>query len=185
MMMRPWLAIGCVAMWASLVAADASGAPQGRPNRPRAGGPLAPLGPDPRVSPGEIQRLFDAYVVMQAQQALELTDQQYGPFLSRVRALQDVRRRADVERTRRIQVLRQTTNDPASNDNDLWSQLKELRAFNERTAGEISRAEDSVNEALTVRQQARYHLFQEMMERRKVDLLMRARQASRLRPPQE
>jgi len=55
---------------------------QVRPNRPRAGEP-AP-GVDGGVSPAEIQRLFDAYVVMQAQQELELTDEQYAPFLTRV-----------------------------------------------------------------------------------------------------
>ena len=37
------------------------------------------------VSPAEIQRLFDAYVVMQAQQELQLTDDQFPQFLARVR----------------------------------------------------------------------------------------------------
>ena len=49
----------------------------------RRGGPATSEG----VSPGEIQRLFDAYVVMQAQQELQLSDEQYPKFLSRVKAL--------------------------------------------------------------------------------------------------
>ena len=36
------------------------------------------------MTPGEIQRLFDAYLVMEAQQALALTDQQYPQFLTRL-----------------------------------------------------------------------------------------------------
>ena len=173
------------AVW--LTAADVQAQQGPRNNRPRANAPAGQLPPEvgPGVSPGEIQRLFDAYVVMQAQQELELTDEQYPPFLNRVRALQDVRRRADVERTRRIQTLRRTTNDPASNENDIRVQLRELRAFNDRVASEIARAEDAVTQLLTVRQQARYHLFQEMMERRKVDLLTRARQANRPRQQQQ
>ena len=55
----------------------------------RRGGPAASEG----VSPGEIQRLFDAYVVMQAQQELQLSDEQYPKFLAQVKALQAVRQR--------------------------------------------------------------------------------------------
>ena len=43
------------------------------------GGPLPGLD-NGDMTPGEIQRLFDAYLVMEAQQALQLTDQQYPQF---------------------------------------------------------------------------------------------------------
>ena len=46
----------------------------------------------------------------------------------------------------------------------------------ERAAAELRRALDGVDEILTVRQQARFRLFEDQMERRKLDLLMRARQ---------
>ena len=137
---------------------------QGRQNR-RALPPDAVLGDAGGVSPAEIQRLFDAYPA----------------FLSRVRALQDTRRRADVERTRRMQILRRLTNDHASSDNDLRTQLREFDDFDTRVAADLARAQEAVLQVLTLRQQARYRLFQEQMERRKVDLLMRARQANRAR----
>ena len=38
-----------------------------------------------------------------------------------------------------------------------------------------------IDQVLDVRQQVRFRLFEEQMERRKVDLLMRARQANRQR----
>ena len=41
------------------------------------------------LRPAEIQRLFDAYLVMEAQQTLGLSDTQYPPFLTRLRALQE------------------------------------------------------------------------------------------------
>ncbi len=164
----------------AMLSAATDAAAQGRANRPRAAEP--PLGADGGVSPAEIQRLFDAYVVMQAQQELELSDEQYPTFLSRVRALQDVRRRTDVERNRRMQMLRRTALDQASNENDIRVQLRELREFNERVAAEVGRAEESVTQVLTVRQQARFQVFQDAMERRKAELLMRARQANRPRP---
>lgn len=56
--------------------------------------PAGPQPPEPGdLRPAEIQRLFDAYFVMEAQQALGLTDAQYAPFLTRLRALQETRRR--------------------------------------------------------------------------------------------
>src|SRR5213079_269857 len=54
------------------------------------------------VSPAEIQRLFDAYVVMQAQQELQLTDDQFPKFLARVKSLQDIRRRGQMQRGRML-----------------------------------------------------------------------------------
>ena len=37
------------------------------------------------MNPGQVQQLFDAMVVMQSQQALELNEQQYAQFLTRLR----------------------------------------------------------------------------------------------------
>ena len=51
---------------------------------PQGGGPLPGLD-NGDMTPGEIQRLFDAYLVMEAQQALQLSDQQYPQFLTRLR----------------------------------------------------------------------------------------------------
>src|SRR5689334_15764363 len=58
--------------------------------------PVPPAATD-SVSPAEIQRLFDAYVAMQAQQALQLTDEQYPRFLARIKALQAARQHGAVE----------------------------------------------------------------------------------------
>ena len=41
----------------------------------------------------------------------------------------------------------------------------------------------SIDEVLDVRQRLRFRVFEEQMERRKFDLLMRARQANRARNP--
>ncbi len=57
-----------------------------------AGAQRAPqVGPD--LSPAEVQQLFDAFVLVQAQEALSLTDAQFAPFVSSLKRLQEVRRR--------------------------------------------------------------------------------------------
>ncbi len=155
---------------------------QVRPDRGRVP-PRPPLGAD-GVSPTEIQRLFDAYIVMQAQQELELSDDQFSRFLTRVRVLQDARRRGQVQRLRLLQRLRRLSQ-ASSQDEQIRTELKALADLDDRVAVEVRQAQDGVDQVLDLRQQARFRLFEEQMERRKVELLMRARQASRRGPPQE
>ena len=52
------------------------------------------------LSPAEVQRLFDAYALVQAQEALALTDEQYGRFVTAMKTLQETRRRHQQERAR-------------------------------------------------------------------------------------
>lgn len=129
------------------------------------------------VSGPELQRLFDAYALMQAQEALQLSDQQYPRFLAKLRALQEIRRRAQGERARALQQLRQLVRDRRSgaDDDRIREALKALREASERTIADIVRAADDIDDVLEPAQQARLRIFEEQMERRKLDLLMRAR----------
>ena len=171
-----------VAMAVALCAAAGPLAPavhagQARGRQAPAPGPLAEEG----VSPAEIQRLFDAYVVMQAQQELQLRDEQFAMFLTRVRTLQDVRRRGQMQRGRMLQELRRLSQIAGQDEGPLRAQLKALADLDLRVAADVRQAMDGVDQGLDLRQQARFRLFEEQMERRKVELLMRARQANRPR----
>ena len=134
------------------------------------------------MSPGEIQKLFDAYLVMEAQQALALTDDQYPSFLIRLRVLQDNRRRLQQERLRLMAELQRLTAPRQSTGGDdtlIKERLAALQELESRTAAELRKSYHAVDEVLDVRQQARFRIFEEQIERRKVDLLMRARQQNR------
>ena len=48
-----------------------------------------------------------------------------------------------------------------------------------RARGDLQKAYDAVDSVLDARQQAKFRLFEEQMERRKIELLIRARQANR------
>ena len=139
------------------------------------------------MTPGEIQKLFDAYLVMEAQQALELTDQQYPQFLTRLRAFQETRRRTQQERFRlmgelqRLIAPRIKTVDEAA----LKERLAALQELESRTAAEMRKAYTALDEVLDLRQQARFRIFEEQIERRKIELLMRARQPNRPNQPQD
>ena len=153
---------------------SAQDAPGGRNRATPAPAPT----PEDAVSPAEIQRLFDAYVMMQAQQALQLSDEQFPRFLARVKTLQEARRRGQMQRGRMLQEIRRLLQSTGQDD-ALRTQLKALNELDARVDTEVRQALDGVDQVLDLRQQARFRLFEEQMERRKVDLLMRARQANR------
>lgn len=132
----------------------------------------------PGVSPAEVQRMFDAYALIQAQEQLKLSDEQYTTFLVRYKNLQDVRRRAQQERNRILQDLRRLANENGD-ENQLKDRMKALQELDARTRTDVDKAVEGVDSALDARQQARFRLFEEQMERRKLELLLRARQATR------
>lgn len=171
-----WLARLSLAVALTLMAAPAfaQGGGAQRRNGPPAAGAEG-------VSPGEIQRLFDAYVVMQAQDQLQLTDEQYPKFLARVKVLQSARQRGLVDRGRIIQDLRRLSDANPIDETQAKNQLKALADVDARTANEIRDALNGIDQVLDLRQQVKFRIFEEQMERRKVELLMRARQANRQR----
>jgi Spy/CpxP family protein refolding chaperone len=172
--MKTWLIAAAFCLLAAL-----SASAQVPPVRGGGRGEAPGAGEDPGISPAELQRMFDAYALMQAQEQLKINDENYAQFLTRFKALQDVRRRALVERTRRIMDLRRLGNDPRSDEGQIKTRLKDLADFELRAADEAAKAYAAVDQVLDVRQQAQFRAFEEMMERRKLELISRARQAAR------
>jgi hypothetical protein len=141
-----------------------------------------PASPEGGVSPGELQNLFDAYALMQAQETLQLNESQYPQFLTRLKALQAVRRRAQADHARIVQQLRrlvQRSGQGGQARDEIAEQIRALREADARAAADVAAASDSLDEILDPVQQAKLRIFDEQMERRKLELLMRARQTAR------
>ena len=113
--MKTVILIAALALASPAISQEFQQQPQGPP--PQGGGPLPGLD-NGDMTPGEIQRLFDAYLVMEAQQALALSDQQYPQFLTRLRTLQETRRRNQQERNQLMQQLQRLTNPRQPNRGD-------------------------------------------------------------------
>jgi hypothetical protein len=150
------------------------------------GRPAAPPG-ESMASPAEIQRMLDGYMLIQAQEMLQLSDEQFPRFLSRVRTLQETRRRTQGERLRLLQELRRATagRGAPADEGTITERLKALDELEVRAAAEIKQQRAAVDQVLTPVQQARFRIFEENMEQRKIELLMRARQGrgQRQTPP--
>jgi hypothetical protein len=57
--------------------------------------------------------------------------------------------------------------------------MKGLQELDARVQVDVKRAYDAIDQILNVRQQAKFRVFEENMERRKLELVTRARQANR------
>ncbi len=159
------------------------------------GAPLAaqvPQGPGPKgrargaqggdaagVSSAEVQKMFDAYALMQAQEQLKIDEAHFARFLTRFKALQDLRRQGQQERTRIIMELRRLSNAGDADEARIKDRLKALQEVETRATADVKKAYDAIDEVLDVRQQAKFRAFEELMERRKLELVMRARQGNR------
>jgi hypothetical protein len=191
--------VGRTFRWAALVTACALAGPfvaqaqaqvAGRQGPPPPRGRLGPgrQGPPaaaPGISPAELQELMDAMVVVQAERDLQLADDQFAAFLTRLKTLQAARRRSDNQRNRALMELRRFVQSEASAaaaaDEGVRARLKALDDAETQGMADVRQARTGVDQILTPRQQARFRLLEEQIERRKLELFARSRRSL---PPQ-
>jgi len=150
-----------------------------RPEARQAQGRAAAAPQADRLDIAELQRLFDAYTVMQAQEALQLDDEQFGRFLPKLKALQDTRRRGEQARNRLVADLgRLTAASAAFDESAVRARLRDLQELESRTSADLRRAYDTLDAQMDVRRQARFRVFEQNMERRKLQLMLRARRGA-------
>ena len=156
----------------------AAGTGRARPDA-RPGQGRAAAQPGDQLDIVELQRLFDAYTVMQAQEALQLDDAQFVQFLPKLKALQETRRRNEVARVRLVAELgRLTAPSAAIDEAAVRERLRALQEHERRSAAELRSAYDALDQLLDVRRQARFRVFEQNMERRKLQLMLRARRGA-------
>src|SRR5262245_57721609 len=100
--------IGWSVLVAVLLAAVPARAAQEGPKAPdgkKAGSNRSNRAPG-ELAPGEVVAILDGDEMVQAQDALQLTDTQYGSFVSRLKKLQETRRHNQQARNQILQELR-------------------------------------------------------------------------------
>jgi hypothetical protein len=174
------VAAACACTVATAAAQDPQAAPAGDSRvRPETRPGRAAQQAD-RLEIAELQRLFDAYTVMQAQEALQLDDAQFGQFLPKLKALQDTRRRNEQARGQLLAELGRMTAPSAATLDEaaVRERLRALQDLESRAASEMRRAYETIDQQLDVRRQARFRVFEQNMERRKLQLMLRARRGA-------
>ena len=145
----------------------------GRRDHARLAGDVTGLRPD------EVQQIVDGWEIATAEKMLELTDQQYVPFLQQLRKLQSGRRQQFMQRQRMLTALRQAINQQqaALDDAALDTRVKQFDDFERKQQQELQSLQSAIDAVLTPRQRARFRVLQEQMERRKLEVLTRAMRA--------
>jgi len=134
----------------------------------RPGGPGAATPADQQ----QVQRLLDAWALVQAKDQLRLTDEQYPGFVARLTKLHDTRRRIAMERRRLMGELRMLLNQsPVAKDDVLTTKIRALDEVTKRGADEAQQTTLEIDGLLTPWQRGRYRMFEELVERRKIEML--------------
>ena len=128
------------------------------------------------MTPAELERWLDSYVLIQAQDALKITEAQFPRFLQRLNALQATRRRNAAARRQILATIGRQVRAMPVDEAGAREQLKVLRELDLRAADELRKAYDALDEALEPLQQARFRLFEQQVERRQIELLLKARE---------
>jgi hypothetical protein len=180
-------------VWAATPQAQAQdpNAPPPARNSGRAGPAAARPGQPPRpggpgdasvdgLSAGQVEQMFDQYVLGEARIALQLSPSQLVPFGRRLQQLQMVRRRGQRQRQELLNDLNTVTRETGPvDDAALTAKIKALDDLTADLERQAREAYAAVDETLTVRQRARFRIFEQRMERQKLDLIAHARQAAR------
>jgi Spy/CpxP family protein refolding chaperone len=174
------LACAVVMVLGGVSTATAQDAMQGGPPRPSAQSPPPQGGGEGLpANPAEVGRLFDAYALVQAQEQLGLDEDAFARFMPKFKVLIDARRRQLQERLRMMNALARLTRAATPDEAALREHLRRLDEHDVSSSADVRKASEAVTSLLTPLQAARFRLFEEQMERRKLDLLMRARQNRR------
>lgn len=136
------------------------------------GGAMAPLNND------EVYRMFDMFVMTQAQMQLQLADPQFTEFFRRMTHLQNVQRRHRNQRQRVLVEIRRLVAPgiQVPDETAIAARIRELDDVEAQHQMEERQALGAIDVILQPPQRAHFRIFLENMERRKVELLMRARQ---------
>jgi Spy/CpxP family protein refolding chaperone len=124
-----------------------------------------------------VQQIVDGWEIATAEKMLELSDQQYVPFLQQLRRLQSGRRQQFMQRQRMLQMLRQTINQTGLEDAMVDSRVKQFDDLERKLQQDLQSMQAGIDAVLTPRQRARFRVLQEQMERRKLEVLSRAMRA--------
>ena len=129
----------------------------------------------PQPSRGELEGMMDAYILSKLQDALGLSDEDYGRMVVAQKKLQDLRR--DYRRTRMevLRQIRQALGRDTAGEEELQPLLDELERVRSEFASEEQARYHAIDEVLDVRQRARYRILETEIQRRLGQLMRQVR----------
>ncbi len=148
------------------------------PNNPPQGDQAAvPAAGPNNISPADVQAMFEAMTVMEAERFVMLTPDQFPTFVQRLKRLQEARGQHFRRHNRALAELRGMANpqNGRADDATIEAKLKELDAIEVESQAAMNKAMEGIDQLLSPRQRARFRLLEENIEKKKLDFLTRVR----------
>lgn len=114
----------------------------------------------------EMFRMVDAYIAMNIEEKLGLTDEQFAKVLPLFKRLQADRRRFAAQRTEIIRDMRERLQNGAATEGQIGISMKELKSLEDEEPSVLRKDRDAVDQVLTVVQQAKLRVLEIEVERK-------------------
>lgn len=158
--------------------------PQGPPNpqNPPQQGEFGPGGRLPQggdqISPMDVEAMFEAMTIMEAERFVQLTPEQFPVFVQRLKKIQEARTTQIRRHNRALAELRMMANpqNGRADDATIDAKLKELEAIEVEARLARAKALETMDQLLSIKQRARFRLLEDNMEKKKIDFLTKVRQ---------
>jgi hypothetical protein len=155
-------------LWAALPAGAQDAGPAGAEARGRE-----------RSLRDEVHEMVDAYVVMQIQERLGLTDEQLSRLLPLVRRQQKERRDLEQRRHRALGEMGRLLESGTAREERIAELLREIKAVEAELPSAVKRNQDAIDGLLSNVQQAKYRLLQAEVDHRLRELRRRVHERER------
>lgn len=123
----------------------------------------------------EVEGMMEAYVLSKLQDALDLTDEQFGSMVVAQKKLSDTRREYRQNRMRVLQQMRQTLQRDQAGESELQPLLDQLDSLRDEFASTEKGRYDAIDGILDIRQRARYRILEVELQRRLGQMMRQVR----------
>ena len=130
----------------------------------------------------EVEGMMDAYILSKLQDALELTDEQFGTMVVAQKKLQDTRRNYRQGRMTLLRRMRQTLRRDQAREEELTHLLDELDTLEIEFSQNQRACYAAIDEILEIRQRVRYRILEAEIQRRLTELMRQVRGQRRDQP---
>lgn len=133
---------------------------------------------EPREGPSgeEVEGMIDAYIVSKLQDALVLSDEQFGRMVVAQKKMQDARRSFRRARNELLRQMRQALRREAAGEAELSQLLSRLDELHQTFLEEERARYRDIDALLDVRQRARYRILEGEIQRRLQQLIRQSRE---------
>ncbi len=131
---------------------------------------------DLRPSGEEVDGMIDAYILSKLQDALVLSDEQFGRMVVAQKKMQDARRSYRRERSEVLRQMQQALRSEHAGETELSPLLSRLDELHQSFLAEERVRYRDVDAILDIRQRARYRILEGEIQRRLQQLIRQSRE---------